>query len=264
MMPGHLARSDAPTMATERALRMVRMGLNKSLLAFGGPHRARAPPGQAAPSHPGFGSCYSQATDLAVAAGTAARAAAPMAPKRPRYFIVLAVPVVSAVMTFRRYRSFQELTAPLWQINARLTMAGGAGRRQRSSAASAPDPPGSRGYGGKSRCRTGGYEGVAARTGSPASVAAIPKTSVLRTQSTQTTEFAGLQTTGTGSDLARHQCAGLRCTSATTWGLATTPDSLIRGGPRRSGSSSGNRVVWNSASEARILMTSSLHDSTGD
>ncbi len=29
---------------------------------------------------------------------------------------------------------------------------------------------------------------------------------------------AGLQTTGTGSDLARHQCAGLRCAPATTWG----------------------------------------------
>ncbi len=44
---------------------------------------------------------------------------------------------------------------------------------------------------------------------------------------------AGLQTTGTG--LARHQCAGLRCAPATTWGLATTPDSLIKGGPLRSG-----------------------------
>ncbi len=108
MMPGHLARSEAPTMATERALRMVLMGLNKSLLAFGAPHRSRAPPGRAAPSHPGFGCCYSQATDLAVAA----RTAAPMAPKRPRYFIVLALPVTSAVMTFRRYRSFQELTGP--------------------------------------------------------------------------------------------------------------------------------------------------------
>ncbi len=125
MMPGHLARSDAPTMATERALRMVLMGLNKSLLAFGAADRSRAPPGRAAPSHPGFGCRYSQATDLAVAAGTAARTAAPMAPKRPTYFIVLALPVVSAVMTFRRYRSFQERTAPLWQINARLTMAGG-------------------------------------------------------------------------------------------------------------------------------------------
>ncbi len=112
MMPGHLARSEAPTMATERALRMVLMGLNKSLLAFGAPHRSRAPPGQAAPSHPGFGCCYSQATDLAVPAGIAARTAAPMAPKRPRYFIVLALPVTSAVMTFRRYRSFQELAAP--------------------------------------------------------------------------------------------------------------------------------------------------------
>ncbi len=44
---------------------------------------------------------------------------------------------------------------------------GGAGRRQRSSAAESagpgPDPPGSRGYGGKSRRRTGGYEGVPAR-----------------------------------------------------------------------------------------------------
>ncbi len=38
---------------------------------------------------------------------------------------------------------------------------------------------------------------------------------------------AGLQTTGTGSDPARHQCAGLRCAPATTGGLATTPDSLI-------------------------------------
>ncbi len=127
MMPGHLARSDAPTMATERALRMVPMGLNKSLIAFGAPHRSRAPPGQAAPSHPGFGSRYSQATDLAVAAGTAARTAAPMAPKKSRYFIVLARPVVPAVMTFRRSRSFQQLTAPLSQINARLTMAGGRG-----------------------------------------------------------------------------------------------------------------------------------------
>ncbi len=46
---------------------------------------------------------------------------------------------------------------------------------------------------------------------------------------------AGLQTTGTGGDLARHQCAGLRCAPATTGGLATTPDSLIKGGPLRSG-----------------------------
>ncbi len=38
---------------------------------------------------------------------------------------------------------------------------------------------------------------------------------------------AGLQTAGTGGDLARHQCAGLRCAPATTGGLATTPDSLI-------------------------------------
>ncbi len=80
---------------------------------------------------------------MAVAAGTAA----PMAPKRPRYFIVLELPVTSAVMTFRRYRSFQEPAGPLSQITARLTRAGG-GRRQRSPAASAPDPPGSRGYGG--------------------------------------------------------------------------------------------------------------------
>ena len=36
-----------------------------------------------------------------------------------------------------------------------------------------------------------------------------------------------LQTTGTGSDLARHQCAGLCCAPATTWRLVTTPDSLI-------------------------------------
>ena len=42
---------------------------------------------------------------------------------------------------------------------------------------------------------------------------------------------AGLQTTGTGSDFARHQCAGLRCAPATTWGLATTPDSLNQPGP---------------------------------
>lgn len=83
MMPGHLARSDAPTMATERALRIESMGLNKSLLAFGSADRSRAPPGQAAPSHPGFGSCYSQATDSAVVAGTAARTAAPKGPKRP-------------------------------------------------------------------------------------------------------------------------------------------------------------------------------------
>ena len=39
MMPGHLARSDAPTMATDRGLRMVPMGLNKSLLAICVPHR---------------------------------------------------------------------------------------------------------------------------------------------------------------------------------------------------------------------------------
>ena len=32
---------------------------------------------------------------------------------------------------------------------------------------------------------------------------------------------------GHGIDLARHQCAGLRCAPAATWGLATTPDSLI-------------------------------------
>ncbi len=51
----------------------------------------------------------------------------------------------------------------------------------------------------------------------------------------QAAQRAGLQTTGTGSDLARHQCAGLRCAPATTWGLATTPDSLIKGGPLRSG-----------------------------
>ncbi len=37
------------------------------------------------------------------------------------------------------------------------------------------------------------------------------------------------------SDLARHQCAGLRCAPVTTWRLATTPDSLIKGGPLRSG-----------------------------
>ncbi len=42
---------------------------------------------------------------------------------------------------------------------------------------------------------------------------------------------------GHGSDLARHQCAGLRCTPATTWGLATPPDSLIKGEPLRSGQS---------------------------
>ncbi len=125
MMPGHLARSDAPTMATERALRMVRMGLNKSLLAFGAPHRSRAPPGQAAPSHPGFGCRYSQATDLAVPARIAAKTAAPMAPKKPRYLTVLALPVMPAVMTFRRYRSFQEPAGPLSQITARLTMPGG-------------------------------------------------------------------------------------------------------------------------------------------
>ena len=45
----------------------------------------------------------------------------------------------------------------------------------------------------------------------------------------------GLQTTGTGSGLARHRCTGLRYAPATTWGLATTPDSLIKGGPLRSG-----------------------------
>ncbi len=40
---------------------------------------------------------------------------------------------------------------------------------------------------------------------------------------------------GTGTGLARHQCAGLRRAPATTWGLATTPDSLIKAGPLRSG-----------------------------
>ncbi|MCH8098481.1 MAG: hypothetical protein IID53_15585 [Proteobacteria bacterium] len=40
---------------------------------------------------------------------------------------------------------------------------------------------------------------------------------------------------GHGGDLARRQCAELRCTPATTWGLATTPDSLIKGEPLRSG-----------------------------
>ncbi len=35
--------------------------------------------------------------------------------------------------------------------------------------------------------------------------------------------------------LARHQCAGLRCAPAPTWGLATTPGSLRKGGPLRSG-----------------------------
>ena len=126
MMPGHLARSDAPTMAMERGLRIVLMGLNKSELAFGAPHRSRAPPGQAAPSHPGFGSCYSQATEAEAAgpAGIVARNAAPMAPNRPRYFIILALPVVSAVMRFRRYRSFQQLTGTLWQITTRLAMTG--------------------------------------------------------------------------------------------------------------------------------------------
>ena len=39
----------------------------------------------------------------------------------------------------------------------------------------------------------------------------------------------------TCSDLARYQCAELRCAPATTWGLATTPDSLINSGPLRSG-----------------------------
>ncbi len=74
MMPGHLARSDAPTMAMERALRMVLMGLNKSLLAFGAPHRSshqgrrpvrRRPRTQA--SGPVYSQIYSQSTDLAVA-----------------------------------------------------------------------------------------------------------------------------------------------------------------------------------------------------
>ncbi len=46
---------------------------------------------------------------------------------------------------------------------------------------------------------------------------------------------AGLQSTVTGSDLARHQFAGLRCIPVTKWGLATTPDSLIKSGARRSG-----------------------------
>ncbi len=46
------------------------------------------------------------------------------APKRPKYFTVLAPPVVPAVMTFGQYRSFQELTGPSSQITTRLTMAG--------------------------------------------------------------------------------------------------------------------------------------------
>ncbi len=57
-------------------------------------------------------------------AGTAATTAAPMAPKRAKYFFALAPPVTSAVMIFRRYRSFQERTGPWWKITTRLTMAG--------------------------------------------------------------------------------------------------------------------------------------------
>ncbi len=55
----------------------------------------------------------------------------------------------------------------------------------------------------------------------------------------QAARRVGLQATGTGSNLARYQCAGLRCAPATTWGLATAPDSLIKGGSLRSGWSLG-------------------------
>ena len=60
------------------------------------------------------------------------------------------------------------------------------------------------------------------------------RTMALVLQYHQTSQRPPLQTTGAGSDLARHQCTGLRCTPATTWGLATTPDSLTKGGPLRS------------------------------
>ena len=60
----------------------------------------------------------------------------------------------------------------------------------------------------------------------------------------QTSQLPRSQTTG--NDLARHQCNRLRRAPATTWGLAATPDSLIKGGPLRSGWSgfNGKFELW--------------------